>query len=74
MKNSNSDIISLHVYNNSPYKTSLPLDFLGFCETNATTSPTKEVAYRINNILQYLDICHSTILNEELLINYIITN
>ena len=53
MKNSNSDIISLQKYNNSPYKITLPLGLLGYCETNATTSPTKEVAYRVNNILQY---------------------
>ena len=44
MKNSNSDIISLHVYNNSPYNKTLPLGLLGYCGTNATTSPTKEVA------------------------------
>ena len=31
MKNSNSDIISLHVYNNSPYKITLPLGLLGYC-------------------------------------------
>ena len=76
MKNSNSDIISLHVYNNSTkYKITLPLGLLGYCETNATTSPTKEVAYRVNNILQLLDICQSTILDEELLsINNIISN
>ena len=29
MKNSNSDIISLNVYNNSPYKKTLPLGLLG---------------------------------------------
>ena len=74
MKNSNSDIISLQVYNNSPYKITLLLGLLGYCETNATTSPTKEVAYRVNNILQLLDICQSTILDEELSINYIISN
>ena len=74
MKNSNSDIISLHVYNNSPYKITLPLGLIGYCETNATTSPTKEVAYRVNNILQLLDICQSTILDEELSINNIISN
>ena len=74
MKNSNSDIISLQVYNNSPYKLTLPLGLLGYCETNATTSPTKEVAYRVNNILQLLDICQSTILDEELSINNIISN
>ena len=66
MKNSNSDIISLHVYNNSPYKITLLLGLLGYCETNAKTSPTKEVAYRVNNLLQLLDICQSTILDEEL--------
>ena len=74
MKNSNSDIISLHVYNNSPYKITLPLGLLEYCETNATTSPTKKVAYRVNSILQLLDICQSTILYEELSINRIISN
>ena len=64
MKNSNSDMISLHVYNNFPYKITLPLGLLGYCETNATKSPTKEIAYRVNNILQLLDICQSTILDE----------
>ena len=56
MKHSNSDIISLHVYNNSPYQITLPLGLLGYCEINATTSPTNDVAYRVNNILQLLDI------------------
>ena len=74
MKNSNSDIISLHVYNNSLYKITLPLGLLGYCETNATTSATKEVSYRVNNILTLLDICQSTILDEELLIKNIISN
>ena len=41
MNNSNSDFISLPVYNNSPYKITLPLGLLGYCET---TSPIKEVA------------------------------
>ena len=44
MKDSNSGMISLHVYNNSPFKITLPLGLLGYCETNATISPTKEVA------------------------------
>ena len=74
MKHSNSDIISLHVYNNSPYQITLPLGLLGYCELNATTSPTNEVAYRANNKLQLLDICQSTILDEELSINNIISN
>ena len=74
MKNSKSDFISLHVYNNSPYQMTLPLGLLGYCETNATTSPTNEVAYRVNNKCQLLDICQSTILDEELSINNIISN
>ena len=74
LKNTNSDIISLHVYNNTPYRITLPLGLLGCCETNATTSPVNEVAYRVNNILQLLDICQSTILDEELSINNIISN
>ena len=60
-KNSNSDLISLHAYNYSPHKITLPLVLEGYCETNATTSPTKEVAYRVKNRLQLLDICQSTI-------------
>ena len=74
MKNTNSDIISLHVYNNTPYQITLPLGLLGYCETNATTSPINEVAYRLNNILQLLDTCQSTILDEELSIKNIISN
>ena len=74
LKNSNSDIISLHVYNNTPYQVTLPLGLLGYCETNATILPIHEKAYRVNNILQLLDICQSTILNEELSINNIISN
>ena len=73
-RNTNSDIISLHVYNNTPNRVTLPLGLSGYCETNATTSPIKEVAYRVNNILQLLDICQSTILDEELSINNIISN
>ena len=74
IQHSNSDIISLHVYNNSLYQIKLPLGLLGYCETNATTSPTNEVAYRINNILQLLDRCQSTILDEGLSIINIISN
>ena len=74
LKNTNSDTISLHIYNNTPYKVTLPLGLLGYCETNATISPIHEKAYRVNNILQLLDICQSTILSEEISINNIISN
>ena len=74
LKITNSDIISLHVYNNTPYQVILPLGLSGYCKTNATISPIHEVAYRINNILQLLDICQSTILDEELSINNIISD
>ena len=47
---------------------------MGYCETNATTSPVQEKAYRVNNILQLLDICQSTILNEELSVTNIMKN
>ena len=73
MKYSNSDMISLHVYNNSPYEITLPLGLLGYCETNAIFSPAKELAYRLNRILKLLDLCQSTILDEELSINNIIS-
>ena len=62
------------MYNNTPYQKTLPLGLLGYCETNATTSPIHEVAYRVNNILQLFGICQSTILNEESSINNIISN
>ena len=71
MKDPNSDMISLHIYNNSPYEITLPLGLLGYCETTATISPTKEIAYRVKNILQLLDICQSTFHDEELSINNI---
>ena len=74
MKHSNSDNISLHVYNNSPYQITLSLGLLGYCETNATTLPTNEVAYRVNNVLQLIEVCQSTIHDEELSINNIINN
>ena len=74
LKNTKSDIISLHIYNNTPYQITLLLGLLGYCETNATTSPINEVAYRVNIILQLSDICQSTFLNEELSINNIKSN
>ena len=60
MKNSNSEKFSLHVFNNSPYKITLTLGLVGYPETNATYSPTKEVAYRVNNKLQLLDLCQQS--------------
>ena len=48
-KNLNSDIIFIHVYNNSRYKVTLTLGLLDNCETNATISPTLAVAYRVYN-------------------------
>ena len=73
MKDSNTDTIhSLYICNNSPYKK--PLGILGNCEINATISPTKEIAYRVKNVLQLLDICQSTILDEELSIKNILSN
>ena len=69
MKNSKSDIIFLHVNNNSPCKITLSVGLLG--ETNATTSPSIEVAYRVKNILQLLDICQSRIPNDEFSMNNI---
>ena len=62
MKHSNSDILSLHVYNNSPYQITLPSGLLGYCETNATTSPTNEVAYRVKIVLQLIDITNQQLL------------
>ena len=62
------------MYNNTPYQITLPIGLIGYCETNATISPINEVAYRVNNIHQLLDICQSTILDEELSINNIIRN
>ena len=69
-----NDIISLHVYNNSPNQITLPLGLLGYCETNATTSPTEEVAYRVNYIPQLLNICQLTIFDGELSEIYKISN
>ena len=74
LKSTNSDIISPHLFNNTPYQITLPYGLLGYCETNATTLPINEVAYRVNKILQLLDICQSTTLDEELSIINVIRN
>ena len=52
----------------------LTLGLLGYCETNGTSSPTKEISYRVNKFLKLLDICQSPILNEELSINIVRIN
>ena len=74
MKDSNSDMISLHIYNNSPDKTTLAQGLSGYCETNKTISPTKGIAYRVNKILQLFYTCQSTIFDEELSLNNILSN
>ena len=75
LKNSNSDIISLHVYNNTPYQVTLPFRTFRLLRNqryDINQYTKKNTA--VNNILQLLDICQSTILNEELSINNIISN
>ena len=67
-------MVSLHTYNNSPYNLTLPLGLLGYCETNATISPSKKIAYRVNNFSTTIRYMSSTILNEELSINNILSN
>ena len=74
MKDSRSDMISLQMYINFPFKITFPLGLLRYCETNATISPTKEIAYRVNDSLQLQDIFQSTILDEELSINKVLSN
>ena len=64
-------MISLHLYNNSPYEITLTLGLLGYCGTNATIHSTEEKAFRVNNILKLLEICQSTIPNEDLSIKNI---
>ena len=73
-KNTNSDKISLHVYNNSLYKIILLLGLLGYCETNATISAKIEIACTFKIFLRLLKLCQSIIFNEELSINIITSN
>ena len=65
-KNTNTDIISQYVYNNSPCKLTITLGLLGYCETNATFHLTQERSIRVNKTLKLTDICQSTILDEEI--------
>ena len=62
-KDTNTDIIYIHVYNNSLYKITL---LLGSCETNATFHPPEKRAIKVDNNLKLLDTCQSTIFYEEL--------
>ena len=57
-KKTNSDKISLNVYNKSSYKTTLPLGLFGYCETKAIFTPTEETAYRkkLLKIIRYMSI------------------
>ena len=74
-KNTNSDTISLHIYNNTPYKGNITLRTFRILRNKTLQyHPYMKKAYRVNNILQLLDICQSTILNEEISINNIISN
>ena len=65
-KTTDSGVISSHAYNNSPFKITLPLGLLGYCQTIATISPIKGRIFRVNNILQLLDICQAPIIKKEL--------
>ena len=62
-KNTDTDVIPLHVNNNSPNKITLPLGLSANCETNAPLYPTQEKVFRVNSILKLLDICQSAISN-----------
>ena len=66
-KNTNSDINSMHVYNNSPFKITLLLGLSGYCETKEIIFPTIGIAYKVNIVLNLLDIRQSRILNEDLI-------
>ena len=54
-KNTNTDIIALHIYIKSPYKVTFSLGSLGYCKTNATFHFTHERAYKVNTNLKLLD-------------------
>ena len=56
-KNTNSDVTSLHAFNSSPKKITLPSGLIGYCEINATFHPTKEKAFSVSKTLKLLDIC-----------------
>ena len=62
-KHTNTDIIALHVYQKSSYKSTFPWGHLGYCKTNATFYPSQERAYRVINILKLLDNYQSTATN-----------
>ena len=68
-KDTTLDIIALWVYRKVPSKITLRLGLLWYCKTNATFHPTQERAFRVNNTLKLLDICRSTVLNEDLAVD-----
>ena len=59
-------MISLHVYNNLPYKITLLLGNLVYCDKNATFHKTEEKAIGVNNPFRLPHICQPTLLNEEI--------
>ena len=64
-KDTNSDVTSLQVHSNSPYKNTLPLGLLGCCETNATFHPTEERAFSLNIVSKLLDIFITSTINKK---------
>ena len=65
IRDTNTDVISLHQYNNSTYKIILSfLGLLGYCRTNAKSHPTQARAFRFEKNLKLLDTCQPRILNE----------
>ena len=66
-KDTNSEAISFI----KSISSTLPLGLSRYCETNATYHPIEERAVRVKEILKLLDICQSTILNEESSMNNI---
>ena len=73
-KDISKDVKALKVYNKSPYKITHSLEFLWYRETDASFLPTHEIAFKANKVLKLLDICQSTILNDEISKNNITTN
>ena len=73
-KDTKTDIIAIHANSSSPYKITLPVKILGYCETNARVHPTQRRAVIVNNILNLLDAFESIILIEDLSVIIIIND